>query len=147
VAFIASKFRDDDEPAPFALEVDFTLEPWVVRDVTAELIAAGDAARADELAQVAAAQERAAGALISELARRDTASSPPLLTKPAEALLVEHGLKRRAARELLKSGGAGRWRLEPRDGRSLAVVACVEQVVSSSTAAQFADSAHPHEER
>jgi hypothetical protein len=77
VAFVASKFRDDDEPAPFVLEVDFTAEPWAVRDVTLELIAVGDAARATELAQVEASREGAAEALVV----RRSMSSPPSARK------------------------------------------------------------------
>jgi len=121
LALIASKFRDADDPAPIVLEPDFTLDPWAVRDVTAELVAAGDASRAAELAEVEAARERAAEALAAELARRAADGARPLLVKPAEALLVAHDLKRRAARELLRSGGGGRWRLEAMDGRAVRV--------------------------
>jgi hypothetical protein len=122
LAFISTKFRNDDDPAPFVLELDFTSEPWVLRDVTAELVAGGDAARAAELAQVMAARERAADALAADLRRRAADRAKPLLVEPAVAWLVAHDLTRRAARELLKSGGGGRWRLEAVDGRSLAVI-------------------------
>jgi hypothetical protein len=140
LAFIASKFRDDDDPPPFALEVDFSADPWAVTDVTAELVAAGDASRAAELAQVEAARERAAEALAAELARRAAAGDKPLLIQPAEALLVAHDLKRRVARELLRAGGGGRWRLEALDGRAVSVL-------FTPTAAGSETSGSPHVER
>lgn len=123
LAFIASKFRDDDDPAPFVLELDFTAEPWALRDVTAELVAAGDQSQAAGQAQATQAREKAADALVAELARRAADNGAKLLlVEPAIKLLIAYDLKRRAARELLKGGGAGRWRLEPLDGRSVAVI-------------------------
>lgn len=143
LAFVCTKFRDDDDPEPFVLEADFTAQPWAVRDATAELVAAGDAARAAELAQAVASRERATEALVAELARRAAAREAPLLTGPAAALLAEHGLKRRQARELLKSGGAGRWRLEAVDGRAVALV----PVVSNAPAAESEPASDPYEQR
>jgi AAA domain-containing protein len=121
LALIASKFRDADDPAPIVLELDFSCCPWAVRDVTTDLLAAGAAAHAAEAAEVLAARERAAEALAAELARRAADGGRPLLVEPAVALLVAHDLKRRAARELLKTGGGGRWRLEALDGRAVCV--------------------------
>src|SRR5262249_12825159 len=60
LAFVSSKCRDDNDPRPFALEADYTVQPWQVRDVTDELVAAGDASRAAELRQAAARRESAA---------------------------------------------------------------------------------------
>ena len=121
LALIASKFRDDDDPAPFVLELDFTADPWTARDVTAELLAAGDASRAAELTTAQAARERAAEALAAELVRRAADGGKPLLMGAAEKLLSAHDLTSRAARALLKAGGGGHWRLESVDGRALAV--------------------------
>jgi hypothetical protein len=90
--------------------------------VTADLVAAGDASRASALAQAAQTVERAATALVAELARRAANGIKPLLVKAAETFLVGHDLTQRAARALLKSGGDGGWRLEALDGKSVGVV-------------------------
>lgn len=144
VAFVNTKFRDENDPDPFAVEVDFTSKPWATRDVTAELVAAGDAARGAEQEQAAAVRQRAADALVAEITRRTTTvGGPPLLSKPAEALLVAQGLKRQAARELLKSGTGERWSLVPKNGRSVAVV----PLVSLVPAARSDGPGNPHEQR
>ena len=104
------------------LELDFTADPWTARDVTAELLAAGDASRAAELTTAQAARERATEALAAELVRRAADGGKPLLVvELSEKLLSAHDLTSRAARALLKAGGGGRWRLESVDGRALAV--------------------------
>jgi hypothetical protein len=43
LAFVYSKFRVGIEPDPFALEIDFTTSPWTVREITEDIIAAGQA--------------------------------------------------------------------------------------------------------
>src|SRR5262249_15562408 len=45
IAFVASKFRLGMDPAPFALEIDFRGDYWTLRDVTDELVQAGEEAR------------------------------------------------------------------------------------------------------
>ena len=45
LAFIATKFRIGEEPEPFIMEIDLTVEPWTVRDVTDDVDHEGAAAR------------------------------------------------------------------------------------------------------
>src|SRR5262249_42060498 len=41
LAFVCSKYRLGEEPEPFCIELDTTTDPWSVRDVTEQVIAAG----------------------------------------------------------------------------------------------------------
>lgn len=150
LALISTKTRDDEDPAPVAFEVDFTTEPWSVRDVTAELAAAGDAAKAAVLAREAALREQAAAALVAEITRRAEAGEPALLTKPAIALLTAAGLALHPARALLRERAGSAWRLDPRDGRSIAVVAIVsdeQRAISGAVTTQSRPPEIPRKQR
>src|SRR5262249_34897673 len=45
LAFVPTKFRIGEEPAPLLYEIDLTTEPWQLRDVTADVVATSDAAK------------------------------------------------------------------------------------------------------
>ncbi len=114
LAFVPTKFRVGEEPEPFILEVNLSAGPWTLSDVTAEVDRVG--------AEVREAQERgehdrrrtAVAALKEEVQARATGGKP-LQKKDAEDLLTQHGLSRKAARELIETGSE--WRLTPLAGR------------------------------
>jgi hypothetical protein len=110
LALIPSKFRIGEEPEPWCVEIHLADPPWSLRDITAELVAAGDQARE----HVARATAEARHEAITALARRVTeqaAAGMPLLTEAAETLLRASGMTRRAARELIAEGRDRHWTL------------------------------------
>ena len=119
VAFVCRKFRWDEEPAPFALELNFSTQPWTLSDVTEDVEAAG---RQATVAEKEARQKQladAAAALAAEIGNRQDAMSK----SDAEVFLrTKCGLKRDPARNLLVSfddntfPGQGRWQLQRMDG-------------------------------
>jgi hypothetical protein len=143
LAFIPSKFRIGEEPDPFVLEIDLSAEPWQLRDVTADVEAAGQAAQAAEAAERQETRERAVAALLAELARRLAAREPALGKTSAEALLMASGLSRKVAREVLPS--EPRWRLvpDPDDDRKIIVAPISPDPLPPSTVVESARSAAP----
>jgi bifunctional DNA primase/polymerase-like protein/primase-like protein len=115
LALIASKFRVGEEPEPFVLEINLGAEPWTLRDVTGDLVAAGEASRAAAAAARQAELDDAAKALraVVEAGERPNRET-------AIARLMEEGLTQKAARELLRERDGKDWRtvvLEDRPGR------------------------------
>ena len=125
LAFIATKYRDDDEPAPFVLELDFTAEPWALHAVTAELEAAGDASRADALAQVTRAQAQAADALVGELHRRVVESARHCSSGRTSLMELTSSSARRGAAQERRGWSVA---LEAVDGKSTGVVLRVRRI-------------------
>jgi hypothetical protein len=131
LAFVPTKFRLGEAPDPYIVELDLRSSPWQYREVTAEVEAEGQAARATAAAERQARMDAAASELQRELARRRATGQPDLGKKSAEALLKEHGLTQKVARQVLRDGWAGtataraarRWRLVPdaADGRKINV--------------------------
>jgi hypothetical protein len=117
LAFIPSKFRVGEEPEPFVFELDLSSEPWQLREVTADLDAAAQAA--EEAARQARDARDAAGVacLKAEIARRETAADEPLVVTKAVALLQALEFTRKAARTLVHAGVGKHWRLEPVKGK------------------------------
>jgi hypothetical protein len=113
LAFVASKFRIGEEPDPFVLEVDLANEPWLLREVTADIAQAGQAACASEAERRVQAQVAAVDRLAVEVARRATAAEAPLnLTAAIEVLHADgSGVPRDAARILLDREKGTRWQL------------------------------------
>jgi hypothetical protein len=144
LALVSTKFRDDDDPAPAVHELDFTATPWSLRDVTAELVVAGDDARAAEVATAKALEEQAVDALVDVMTRRQAEGGRLLLTESVRQL-VGHGIGRRRARELVKAGG-DRWRLVAVDGRSEAIVPFAPSN-SGEPSARFEQSETAHKQR
>lgn len=114
LAFIASKFRLAAEPEPFAIELHLPKdETWTLRDVTAEILQAGE----NSLAQGQQAKEdqrqKAATALAVLVKERGTKGTPLNKTEAEEFLCQVQGLKRVEARQLLSEDNS-LWRLENR---------------------------------
>jgi len=103
LAFIATKFRIGEEPEPFIVEIDLNPEPWTVRDVTDDVDREGKAERERQAQQRATALEGATESLMAEILRREADGEPVLLRKQAEEFLTSRGIKRKVAREALKS--------------------------------------------
>jgi AAA domain/Primase C terminal 1 (PriCT-1) len=103
LAFACSKFRIGPEHAPFVLEVRHDTTPWSVEDVTAELL--GEGQRAQEAAQQArqAAEDKAVAAFAGAVA------DAPMNQREAESYLMDQGVARARARQLLHTLTGARW--------------------------------------
>ncbi|MBI3988180.1 MAG: bifunctional DNA primase/polymerase [candidate division NC10 bacterium] len=117
LAFVPSKFRVGEEPDPFILEIDLSAEPWTLRDVTAEVIQAGEAARAQAEQERQKRLDEATQALSKAIEARSQVGDPMLADKEAVPFLRDHGLTRAEARQLLKGRDGQEWRIETRKDR------------------------------
>jgi hypothetical protein len=144
LAIIATKHRVGAEPEPRVVEICLTETPWTWRDVTAELVAAGEQAREDAARDVAERLDRAAVSLVAEIERRDAAKADALTKREAEGLLQAAGLKRAAARGLVTDRDGQAWMLgpDPADARAVLVTR-----ISRGTTATCADLADSHKQR
>jgi len=135
LAFVPSKFRIGEEPDPFCVELDLSTEPWAMRNVTSDLIAAGDAA------QQAAEKDREAKRQLAVRALRDVIATKPVLLGQAVKLLQAHGLSRDTARQIVDQGTG--WALEPGVGKGnpIVLVPCGEKV----TGGEEGDAGKPHQ--
>jgi hypothetical protein len=127
LAFVPSKFRIGEEPDPFALEVDHADVPWTLREVTAEIVAAGEAASQTEADRRVQRQQVAVDRLVAEVGHRADVHAEPLTRTAAVDLLRadDSGVSREAARTLLNREAGTRWRLvkdEARHGRPVLVL-------------------------
>ena len=134
LAFVPSKFRIGEEPDPFCVELDLSTEPWSMKNVTMELIAAGDAA------QMSAEKAQEEKRQLAVQALRDVIATKVVSLGQAVKLLQAHGLARDAARRAV-DGCAG-WRLEPGDGNLIILVPCNEKVI----AGEEGDAGKPHQQ-
>lgn len=113
LAFIPAKFRLGPDPEPFCLEIHLPKdEPWTLRDVTAEILKAGEAARAKEEAAKDERLEKAAQALAEEVRERALAGSPMRSNKDAESWLMRNGLTQAESRKVLKMYEGKLWTTE-----------------------------------
>jgi len=142
LAFIASKFRLGQEPDPFVLEIDFTTIPWTLRNVTADLVAAGEQAQREAAAEQARGLDAAAAALVAELTRRAVGGLDMPTKGEAETLLVATGMTQKGARKLLADRTGTEWMLTPKDGKTMVVAP-----LSPGATAKSADVADPHKQR
>jgi hypothetical protein len=110
LAFISTKFRLGEEPDPFVLEFDMSREPWTLRDVTSDIVDAGEAARTRAEEEDRTLRDKAVHALAQEIRRRADAGDP-MPKGNAVTFLTARGLKRTGARALVESGGPGFWQL------------------------------------
>jgi hypothetical protein len=116
LAFIPTKFRIGEEPEPFAIEIDTTMQPWTISCVTDSIDQEGAAERERQAQQRTAAVTAAADLLKAEVLSREATGEPFLLKKQAEEFLASHGTKQKIAREAINSpvfetigiGGKGR---------------------------------------
>ncbi len=111
LAYIPTKFRLAGDPAPFILELDFTDDPWSLRDVTDEVDRVGAESRKarekEELERIISAVAK-----LTETARTRTLGGAPLRKGEAEKLVMEGRCGRRVARDLLERLDGKAWRLE-----------------------------------
>lgn len=142
LAYIATKFRVGEEPDPFAFEIECGSEPWTVTNVTSTLVAAGEQAARDA-AQAKASIMDAAAVALAELIRSQ--KSVELNDVAIPFLEKEHGLSRKASRELIKGRMDADWSVvgggKRNDPRAL-----VPPVSPEGTAGNGA-SPDPHEQR
>jgi hypothetical protein len=124
LGFVPSKFRGDQEPDPFILELDLTTAPWSVKDVTDEVDAEGAAERDRRAREQAEAIAKATESLASEVRHRDEAGQSPMLKdRDAVPFIMALGLTRKLARELVNKANGG-WvlgQLEGEKGRPIAL--------------------------
>jgi AAA domain-containing protein len=111
LAFVSSKYRIGEEPDPFVFEVSLNPEPWTFREVTAILVATGQAAGEPAARAKAAAIDESAGALAVEVATRAATGAPVRARNEAVTFLVGRGLSRDAARSLIADRVGRDWRL------------------------------------
>jgi hypothetical protein len=142
LAIIATKHRVGPEPEPRVVEIDLTTQPWAWRDVTAELVTAGEHARQEEERGRANRITTAIAALVAELQMRLRAGTDMPGKKDAEAVLQAAGVTQKVARKLLDEQNGIAWRLTPRDGKTMLVTPVSEDRVTESD-----DSADPHKQR
>jgi hypothetical protein len=112
LAFVPSKFRIGEEPAPFIYELNLSSEPWSLRDVTAEVVAAGQAAAEEEARQADARVALARDHLRADIDRRAQAGAPTYRKEQAAAILMQSKLTRMQARAVVAQGDGTHWRLE-----------------------------------
>jgi hypothetical protein len=77
LAFTPSKFKVEQEPEPFIVEINTAVEPWTIRDVTDEVDQQGKEAMVQRAAEKEKRIADAATALVQEIGRRATAGEPP----------------------------------------------------------------------
>jgi AAA domain len=111
LAFVYSEFRVGKEPDPFIVEIDFTTTPWSLWPVTAEVVAAGEAAKQAAADQAAHAVERAMEQLRAEVERRAREGEPAYRKEKAVTFLSVLGIKQKQGRELVDQGDGTHWRL------------------------------------
>jgi len=102
LAFISAKFRLGQEPEPFCLEIYLPNdEPWTLRDVTQEIVGAGEEAVARAERAKAEGLEEAAEALAKAVSERAAKGNPILKTEAEIFLCDEQGLRQKEARQLI----------------------------------------------
>lgn len=107
LAFIPTKFRVGEEPAPFVVEIDMTSNVWTACDVTRDLEAEQQGAETRRAADVAAA----VAALREEVTRRAAAGNPMLKDRDAEPYLRARGLSQTLARKIITEYDGRAWKI------------------------------------
>jgi hypothetical protein len=111
LAFVCSKFRLGPEPEPFCIELYLPeTEPWTLRDVTNEIVQAGEGVLEQTKQQKAACLTKAAEMLAKVVSEREQQNNPILTTEAENYLREVCNLKRNEARKLLDKTPL--WRLE-----------------------------------
>jgi hypothetical protein len=117
LAFVCTKFRGLDEPEPFAFEIDFSSDPRSCLEVTNEIDVGGAEAREAHRRERGEKLDRAAKLLVEEITRRQKAGEPVLpKDRGAVPFLVNSGLGRNQARELLNAREGLDWTFQPIEG-------------------------------
>ena len=115
LAFVPSKFRDDEPPDPFIVELDFRVTPWTISDVTAQL--AQDAMQ--EARNIQAAQHDLLRLACEKLAQhlQTLGADGYLLRSEAQVFLQIEQLSRKQARNVLNAENGRRWTLKVAPGK------------------------------
>jgi hypothetical protein len=103
LAFIASKFRVEQEPEPIIFEIDTTTGPWKLHNVTDEVDREGAAERESRKREYTERMAAAAVVLGEEVIRRQDAGEPEILKRQAESFLASRGFSWKIAREAITS--------------------------------------------
>jgi AAA domain len=109
IAFVASKFRLGMDPAPFTVEIDFRGDCWTLRDITAELVQAGEEARDITRKAKQDLFRQATEVLVTAISQRSKTN--PMTKTEAERSLMDQGLRRQEARNLLEAQNGCHWQL------------------------------------
>jgi hypothetical protein len=109
LAFVPTKFRLGEEPAPFMLEINLTTQPWTLADVTDALVHAGTSAQKRAEVLKRERWDAAAGALVSEIVARTENNNLMLKDRDALPFLERQGLSRDEARSVLEQEMNRRW--------------------------------------
>src|SRR5262249_20605113 len=112
LAFVPSKFRIGEEPDPFCLELDLSSEPWQLRDVTAEIVHAGQEAVAESNRQRQNLEEHGIARLLEAIRDQAGGDNPVLADRDAVRMLRDEGLKQAHARRVIDAGEGIHWRSE-----------------------------------
>jgi hypothetical protein len=146
LAFIASKYRIGEEPDPFIWEITMpdTGEPWTARDVTADVVKAGEDARTAADTERRATVDRAELALADQVRQRVEAGDPMLSDKDAIPYLVhDHDLTRKDAQQLIEHQGGILWDRVPGQGKGHPKI-LVPVGYKLNTAAEMPGEERPH---
>lgn len=119
LAFMARKFRWDEEPDPFVLEISFDTLPWGLEDITEAIDHQAKGASLEQKREHQLKQLDAVHACATEINRRVEAGEPVMSKTEAEEVMKEaSGLTRAEIRRLLDAHDVntypsdGRWRIE-----------------------------------
>ena len=97
LAFIPTKFRIEQKPDPFVIEIDMGVQPWKVRNVTARTVADSRRFPPGSRCRPTGKIDKATSALLDRL--REPANAGQCLSSgEAEKVLMEHGVTRVVAR-------------------------------------------------
>ena len=147
LAFIPSKFRVGEEPEPFILEVDLSDEPWVLQDVTDEILQQGEEARNKAKQEREERLARVVEELI-EAVKAGAEADDPFKTGDAVSFLMKRELRRKEARDLIDERDGVAWSIETLTKKSgqpkiLLPVGHTPSDVSKGTAETNQDPGHP----
>ncbi|MDA2934407.1 helicase RepA family protein, partial [Acidobacteria bacterium AH-259-D05] len=112
LAFVPSKFRVGEEPEPFLLEVDLSGTPWGLQDVTDAILQQGKEALNRKQQEHEARLASAAEELIGEVEAAAQLEKTFIAEQDGVPFLMECGLKRKEARQLIKDRNGVSWRIE-----------------------------------
>jgi hypothetical protein len=117
LAFIPSKFRLAREPEPFCLEIHLPKdEPWVLKDVTHELLESGEEAMERTRREKEEQMKNAADVLKAEIVKRKSQGTLLLKSEAEKLLQAEGRLKQAEARKLIEEKTGILWIQEKQPG-------------------------------
>ena len=148
LAFAPTKFRIGEEPEPFVYEIRLSTDPWACDEVTDQLIGASEEALANATCERAKRRQEAAAALAAKVWERAAKGQPMHERDDAVPFLMELGLSRSDARNLIAESAAGRWRMGGNSRRGdPRVLLPPDAVGPASSAAEISGHAGSHQLR